>query len=150
MDRPEDFQARRDTYLAGLTDTHVALFEAFQPYNGVEWTRVLWALSNPDKHRELVTMTVHATQTIVISYAGAEWEPDDSLNMVIRTGRTEGPEVHMKVGLTVQIAFDDGAPIIETLQMLQLKVAETIELFKPEFEGTQGGLGASYIAAREA
>jgi hypothetical protein len=35
----------------------------------------------------------------------------------------------------VHILFPNGSPIVKTLEALQLQVAETLKLFKPEFEG---------------
>jgi hypothetical protein len=47
---------RRNSWLAGLNDDHVDAIEAWQPYQGCEWTKHLASLSNIDKHNRLVTV----------------------------------------------------------------------------------------------
>ena len=56
--------------------------------------------------------------------------------MVFRTQRPGGSEVEVKVDISAQVTLEDGAPIVETLQVLKLRVAETLDAFKPEFEGS--------------
>jgi hypothetical protein len=44
------FDKRSNRELAGLSRAHIGAIEGLQPYNGVEWTRTLRDVSNPDKH----------------------------------------------------------------------------------------------------
>ena len=52
----QGFDARRDTFLGGLTDAHVDAIRAYQPYAGCAWTARLADLSNRDKHNDLVVV----------------------------------------------------------------------------------------------
>ena len=47
------FKRRRKSFLKGISDEHVTIVEGLQPYNGCDWTKLIAALSNPDKHRKL-------------------------------------------------------------------------------------------------
>jgi hypothetical protein len=46
-ENPKDFERRPKTCLAGVNAVHTAAIERLQPYNGVNWTKWLQALSNP-------------------------------------------------------------------------------------------------------
>jgi hypothetical protein len=48
------FLSRRHTFMEGLEDRDVVRLEECQPYRGCEWTAHLAALSNLDKHADLV------------------------------------------------------------------------------------------------
>jgi hypothetical protein len=41
--------------------------------------------------------------------------------------------VDVKLGLTVTINLDDGTPVTDALEVIKLKVAETLTAFKSEF-----------------
>jgi hypothetical protein len=43
-------------------------------------------------------------------------------------------EMDVKVDLTLDIQFDDGTAVIETLKEIQARVADTLEAFQPEFQ----------------
>jgi hypothetical protein len=45
-----------------------------------------------------------------------------------------GEEVYVKLRLTTQIQLRDGTPVIETLEIVKLKISETLDAFKPEFK----------------
>lgn len=49
-----DFLGRRQTFMEGLEDRDLARIEERQPYRGCDWTTHLAALSNLDKHADLV------------------------------------------------------------------------------------------------
>jgi hypothetical protein len=50
----EGFRARRETFLAGVSDGVVYFIEGKQPYNRCDWTRWLAEISNLDRHNQLV------------------------------------------------------------------------------------------------
>jgi hypothetical protein len=51
------FDARSKRHLRGLNQAHIDAIESFQPYRGVEWTKTLRDISNPDKHRKLTLLS---------------------------------------------------------------------------------------------
>lgn len=60
---------------------------------------------------------------------------EDRIRVSLPKGhRLEGADVHVQVGLSLQIAFDDGLPVRETLEDLRLKVEALLETFEPEFQ----------------
>lgn len=63
-------------------------------------------------------------------------QAEDRIKVALPKGhRLEGADVHVQVGLSLQIAFEDGLPVYETLKDLRLKVEAILETFDPEFEG---------------
>src|SRR5690349_913881 len=50
------FDGRKNRCLKGLSSAHVDMVESLQPYKGVEWTKTLRDISNPDKHRMLTVI----------------------------------------------------------------------------------------------
>jgi hypothetical protein len=112
------FKGQRKTYLAGVSDTHVAAIERLQPYNGCEWTKLLAGLSNFHKHDDLVFIGQKVKFTA--SVAPTEGNPGEGA-------------VSVKFEISHYIAFDKEGPVIETLGILQSQVAQTLDAFKPEF-----------------
>jgi len=122
-------------WLKGLNTAHVTAIETLQPYNGCDWTRSLRDISNPDKHRHIIgfygdmALTAHAAT------------PDRLTDLEDMPGTISsarhpitGQEVHVKLHLAMEVQFSDGTPVVETLEIIKLKVAETLEAFKPEFK----------------
>jgi hypothetical protein len=46
----------------------------------------------------------------------------------------EGADVHVQVGLTLQIAFDNGLPVRETLEEFGSNIEALLQTFEPEFQ----------------
>jgi len=117
------FKGKRDTFLNGVSDEHVAIFERLQPYKGCDWTKLIRELSNPDKHRQLVITRVSTTYNIAIKDPSAE------------TLTHESP-MNMDNSATIQIIFSAGGiPVtIDTLKQLKTQVTETLDAFKPDFK----------------
>ena len=44
-----------------------------------------------------------------------------------------GTGVDLKADVGLRIAFDGGLPVIETLEMLYLRVSDVLDMFKPDF-----------------
>ena len=113
-------QAIKRGNLAGLNAAHRAAIEALQPYNGGKWLLQLAAISNPDKHRELVaTVPKNAL---------------DAAYMQTPAPTPGGRQVVMHLQMSRYIAFPDESPVIPTLDALKAQVAETIKQFDSEFE----------------
>lgn len=125
---PKGFKGRRNTFLKGVSDAHVAAIERLQPYNGVDWLANLRTLSNLDKHNVLaVAAGVFAHAPIAVGLSDEE-------AMALGGFRKPG-EVGMYYKLPTLITFEDGTPVIEVLELLKTETRAVLEAFKPEFEG---------------
>lgn len=124
-DTPKGFKGRIKTYLRGLTETHIAVIERLQPYKGINWTKQLRALSNPDKHRKLhiVVGTFDNEIKITPTPVGTADKPMTKLQM------------EMRLKPSLQIVLGGHWPLIETMEKIRFHVVQTLEAFKPEFEG---------------
>jgi hypothetical protein len=114
----ERFVGQRKNYLAGISDAHVAAIERLQPYNGCDWMAHLQRLSNLHKHEDLI-MILHLY----------------NLHFSVTPAQDDPTAARMDVQLepSLFIALRDGLPVIETLEVLQTHVAQTLDAFKPEF-----------------
>lgn len=133
-DKKKGFAHRQKIgWLNGLNAAHVAAIEVLQPYRGCQWTKVLRDLSNVDKHVRLVLkqgsfvldIFPNAERLRFLDIPGTEKRARDPVS---------GKEMNVKLNLTVEIQFSDGTPVIETLKEIHSRVADTIEVFQPEFE----------------
>ena len=113
-DTPEFFQRHRTTFLKGVSHEHIALFERLQPYNGCDWIRTLKVLSNIDKHTGLVS-----------AFPCARSMANNAQASPITVRR----KVKMNLQFVFEIALGDGTPVIETLEVLQLRVTEVLDQF---------------------
>ncbi|HEX3971235.1 MAG TPA: hypothetical protein VHX19_07915, partial [Stellaceae bacterium] len=132
-DTPERFTGNKKRFRIDLLSApHVALIEALQPYNGVNWTRRLRDCSNPDKHRHLVETGGRADY-----YVHSSLERDLARCLGYEREAAHPipgqPPVKVKVYIASSITFDDGAPVIETVEEIKAGVADTLAAFKPEF-----------------
>lgn len=118
-DTVEGFKGRRKNFLKGLSDKHIAAIERLQPCYGCNWTKDIRVLSNPDKHRHL-TVIRHP------------------VNISLTEGSTEaiiaGQTVDVKKDISINIAFSNGMPVVETLKRLKLEITKTLDAFTPEFK----------------
>lgn len=131
-DLPAQFQRHRQTYLNGLTEAHKDIVETYQPYNGVDWTKTLRTISNPDKHRHLTVLGGDWLADVVLT-AGKPGSFKGRPGKVFEGVGPNGEDVHMERAYATTIGFSDGLPVIETLQNLKAQVADTIDAFVPEF-----------------
>jgi hypothetical protein len=128
----KDFQSRVKPDLKGLQVEDIALIERLQPYNGRQWLRTLKLLAEEHKHRKLINIfsvggraTFHATSI---------YTNPDSL-IPLPSGRVFAPKaMQVESRVTGDIAFSDGTPIIDTLEILQAEVASVLEAFDPLFD----------------
>lgn len=135
MDAPQDFNGRgKGSYLKGVDASHIAAIEKLQPYNGCNWTGRLRDFSNEDKHRQFIVAGGRATIHVWSSLAR-----DLSKIGELTFDRTAphpltGTKVDVKVHVAGSVAFDDGSPILETLQELKRQVRNCLRDFEPEFK----------------
>lgn len=112
---PRVFAGRRKTWLAGVSDRHVRRIEAYQPYKGCQWTMQLAALSNTDKHNDIVTL-------------------NQAIQFTIKPGAPplfpEGEFLIAANGLQVEILE---LPLVPTLENLESQVVQLLDSFKPDF-----------------
>ena len=133
MDAPQDFAGRGTTvFLKGVNATHVACVERLQPYNGCNWTRRLRNSSNADKHRHFIPSVGYSQITV---HSGLERGDLDRMQGIERKAMhpLTGSEVNVKVYIAGEVTFDDGEPIVDTIEVIKAKVAQTLADFKPDF-----------------
>lgn len=126
-------------YLRGVSLTHCDLIESVQPYRlkagdsdeRANWSGLLGALSNEDKHRRLVALNgitgQPVTREIVRPVA------------IVHTNQPPGkgsraipgaPYVEVHVDFPVEVALKEGFPAYETLQELQTQVGDFLTLIE--------------------
>ncbi len=137
-DTPDGFAGRQKTFLNGVNAVHVVAIERLQPYKGCQWTGVLKRLSNVDKHRHLVRLKGQLAVQLAISIGStglldALPNPLGAVAVHSAYSPLSGETVYVQHHALIRIGFDDGTPVMETLETLKLHVAQTLEAFKPEF-----------------
>ena len=110
---------RRGKYLRGVSPEHITAIERLQPFNDCQWTERLRDISNPDKHRRLTLVD----SPIVV---GSEVDSTEAL--------LANQSVNVKDIFSFEVIFQDGTPVIETLEQFVFDVIETLDSFKPEFK----------------
>lgn len=121
---PDAFRSRRQSFLNGVSDAHVAHIEHLQPYNGTFWTAKLARMSNWDKHNKLVLVA----HDYLIDGTLTTGENTDSGEMPIQL------QMSLKPSLRVQL--EDGLQLLETLDEVRAGVANTLGYFLLEFGAT--------------
>jgi hypothetical protein len=129
-DRENEFKRRVSSELKGLGKKEVALIENLQPYNGNDWLRTLRDLAYPDKHRRPIR--VWSNDIKVDFRTLSEIETKTPTGETIKMPH----EMEMQVQYPAPIVFGDNvrSPVIETLQLLQLKVSDVLNACKPFFD----------------
>jgi hypothetical protein len=117
----DGFTGKRNSFLKGINQPHVAIIEGLQPYNGCEWTKDLARLSNLHKHNDLVPVQHDVLYAIHL-------DP-------IPRAESEISRYKVNVGFhaVLYIGLDNGLPLIETLKKIELQVSYTLAAFGPEF-----------------
>jgi hypothetical protein len=107
--------------LKRLSAAHVAAIEKLKPYNGVDWTKWLVIVSNPDKHRHLIVSTVQ--QAIRTRYGFNPNPPADASIeqglVVILEGRVadgDEPAMYVQFHILEFITIGDGLRVIDALE----------------------------------
>jgi hypothetical protein len=135
-DAPKGFAWRqKGGWLKGLNNAHIAAIEALQPYNGCNWTKALRDISNPDKHRNITNFSGDMSLKATMRIGDIDQAFESAPGTISRTRHpVTGEEVYVKLHLTTQVQLRDGTPVIETLDIVKLKISETLDAFKPEFK----------------
>jgi len=125
------FATRNKRFLNGLSIPHIAALEGMQPQNGGAWLKTLSDISNQDKHREFIA-TGGRWEGSLTQVQGPSGSFDGRPGKVFRGIGKNGADVYMEGKYTLDIQFPDGLSTVETLEMLRVKVRDTLEFFKPE------------------
>jgi hypothetical protein len=129
--------------LVGLNIPHRAAIESLQPYSGCDWTGRLRDVSNPDKHRRLVT----GRSAFYINVSTfPKTEPASHFAPRLRSVRRAiHPQTNREMDVYLASEFPilidvKGTPsgadlslVTELLNEVQAGVRGTLEAFKPEF-----------------
>jgi hypothetical protein len=128
-DTPKAFKSRVPSELKGLSGKQVALIEKFQPNNDNRWLGIVRDLANPDKHRHPIKISAGPSRIRFDALSHTQAKTPLGIPVFI-------PDtVQMQYNFGLPIVFtQDKSPVIETLQVLQLKVSEVLDAFKPFFE----------------
>lgn len=118
----DGFGKRKDTFLQGVNNVHVAAIEKLQPYNGCEWTGHLRDMSNPDKHNDLIVVTHDCLVRI------------DATTIDSTESESVELQMHMNLQPVLSIRLRDGLPVVETLEILQSQVSQVLDSFNPLFQ----------------
>jgi len=137
-DRSRGFDVRSKRYLKGLTQPHVNAIEVLQPYNGVQWTKDLRDISNPDKHRTLTVLssTNRAIQIKMHHKATGRYGMPNRL-IVTKKGVTFASyNITIKATDAITIAPADASKpsLMQMLRLIETEVGNTIQAFMPEFK----------------
>jgi len=130
-DDPNRFRGNAPRMLAGINPVHVAAIERLQPYNRCDWIERLRDCSNPDKHRHFVEAGGVSRMT---AHSSLERDDLDRIDGFERDAPFGLGHVKVKVHNALTITFEDGFPVIETLQEIQSCIAHALRYFKPEFK----------------
>lgn len=115
VDSEKDFVRESKRRFKGMSGEHIAMFQQLQPYAGCNWTGIVRDLSNPDKHRQLTAVRHPVGLTI----------PPGSTDAILA-----GKSVDRNAGLSIEITFSNGAPVIEQLEQLVSEVDEILHIFE--------------------
>jgi hypothetical protein len=120
------FRRKMKSRLKGLSDAHIAMVAALQPCNGCDWIKRLAGLSNPDKHKTLLNVSVSGSFDMKFEMTLGRADPQTGQRPVIHLGG----EMKVQPNTSVHIAFPDGPPVIETLEKLMFQVTRVLDDFK--------------------
>ena len=120
------FDGRKAKHLKGLSPKHLGMVEALQPYNGVEWTKSLRNISNPDKHRHLTVLVREGPFFITF--------PND-IDPRTQPAALTSETLNVDASYAVYISPPDPRQpaLVPLLRSLQAEICGAIELFAPEF-----------------
>jgi hypothetical protein len=127
---PEDFRSRIKPDLEGLNVGHITLIERSQPYHGRQWLKELKLLAEEHKHRKLVY--IHSGSRVQMSFRAAD-TAETKFFVLPRSGVKTPKAVNVYTRIVGPIAFRDGTPVIDKLQILEAEVAGIVDAFKPFF-----------------
>lgn len=122
-DREKDFwEKRRETWLGGVSDDHVARIVPFQPFSGCNWSRTLRNLSNRDKHRLFVDVFREFSGQFRVDPSKVEDVPD----------RPDKVRLAMPAQ-TATYGVEEYGAVVPLLSQLARSVAEVLFEFQGDF-----------------
>ena len=128
-DVPKAFKGRVPSELKRLSEKQVAMIEELQPYRGNDWLRMVRDLANPDERRHPIRLRSGPARIRFHALSHVQAKTPSGATVFM-------PDtVEMNYNFSLPITFSDSdAPVIETLQLFQLKVCEVLDTFKPFFD----------------
>jgi hypothetical protein len=127
------FDSEKKTRLKGLLAHQIKAIEDLQPYKGVTWTETIRDLSNPDKHRKLNAIAGEWRGSNFIGVGSPKRFESGSCEVLPGMG-VDGADLYVQRNHAFSIEFEDGSPVLKTLEILKREVRATIDAFKPEFK----------------
>ncbi len=127
---PKEFEGQKNTRLKGLTERQIAIIRNVQPFRGATWTELLVDISNPDKHRHLVSVDDDEFQ---ILYRGSIRDDEIFRDLPSKSIETSTRKLVFQ-GKISNVLIMDKFPAVDTLNELCRRVAETVQLFYRDFE----------------
>lgn len=126
-------------FLIGVKVKHAAAIERCQPYKGVDWTKTLNTLSNPDKHRYLTMAKSESKSTI--TWARARNATDhlvtrvapDAFTFLLDVDPSMPNDMYMKFHTSAFISFESRLRVVDTLDQLKAEVGDVLKDFAPCF-----------------
>src|SRR3990167_1391126 len=123
------FDVRSKKHLKGLKQCHIDAIEHCQPYKGVEWTKALRDISNPDKHRNLTVLSSTGRPVQLMLEHNPKGRFGTNRLRVVNGGViVDRYDVHVDAHDAIAIALADPSKpgIMRALRDIQAAVAETI------------------------
>jgi hypothetical protein len=109
------------------------MIENLQPYRGIEWTRSLRTISNPDKHRRL-TAIKHDGRLLGVRRRYSSAGRFSTQPKVGAAGQLTVDRYDVEFDAHETFAIEpSGLVLMPTLREIQLGVAQTIATFRLEF-----------------
>jgi hypothetical protein len=144
--------------------TAIEALQPYEGRDGSVWLAILRDLSNPDKHQELSVLiseiggdfeVLKKPRRVVKLKDSARPETNIRARLVEKVAESRKPQakneitfsipsdhklagadVYVQVGLRFDVAFENGLPVIELLELLHSETAALLKAFEPEFERT--------------
>jgi hypothetical protein len=142
-----------------LRDRNLDRLAFLGPYCSGKWLATLRGLSNPDKHRTLVSLvglvdgdfkilTLEGVRRLRYMpatfggtvFGGAPFGGGQATVDYDQTGTQLSPDdpfaakdVNVQLGLSLQVAFENELPVVETLKLLESEIRAVVDAFQPEF-----------------
>jgi hypothetical protein len=130
-EKPEDFLSRVKPDLKGFPNEDIAFIEQLQPYKGHSWMLQLRDIANPHKHRK--NSFLRATEGAVVWAHAPRPNADAKDIFVLPSGMRVPKAMQMNARMRGKITLENGAPVIETLEVIQAEIGALLDVFKQRF-----------------
>lgn len=105
----------------------MAIIRQFQPFKGCEWTGILRDLDNTAKHREVLSVNIDQSASLLQLTEYPLGGELDAKGVPL----PKGVDVYLKG--PIQILLPEGRPLMQTLRELETQVGFLLGLFVYEF-----------------